>query len=185
MDTTPDSSDEAVARAVQAGDQEQFGHLVDRYETKLKRYGKKFLAHHDDIDDIVQDVFISAFRAIQSFDTAERFSPWIYRIAHNAFVNALRKQKHSPLSIDFDTLLSYPAPQDTAEKERDRAEFRQLIDRGLAELAPKYREVLVLHYYEDLSYKDIAQVLKVPIGTVGIRLSRAKDALKGHLTHAL
>jgi RNA polymerase sigma-70 factor (ECF subfamily) len=182
MDTPTDRSDEVIAQSVQAGDHEQFGTLVDRYEAKLKRYGTKFLRDHDDI---VQDVFISAFRAIQSFNTSERFSPWIYRIAHNAFVNALRKRQHSPLSIDFDTLLAYSTHEDPAEHERERAEIRTVIDKGMGTLAPKYQEVLVLHYFEDMSYKDIAAILHVPIGTVGIRIKRAKEALKSQLTHAL
>jgi RNA polymerase sigma-70 factor (ECF subfamily) len=82
-------TDEQIAVRVQSGEQELFGALMERYEPKLSRYGRKFLASPDNIDDIVQDVFISAYQNIQSFDLTRRFSPWIYRIAHNAYVNAL------------------------------------------------------------------------------------------------
>ena len=171
-------TDEAIAKAVQAGDTERFGTLVERYEAKLKRYGTKFLSNKDNIDDIVQDVFVAAFSAIQSFDITQRFSPWLYRVAHNAFVNALRKGKYSPHFIDFDTLVSYAVYEDPHERERELDEMRVLLDKGISTLSPKYREVLVLHYFEDMSYKDIADILKVQTGTVGVRLKRAKEALR-------
>jgi RNA polymerase sigma-70 factor (ECF subfamily) len=170
-------TDEEVARQVQQGDTESFGILVDRYEARLTRYGRKFLSRQEDIEDIVQDIFMRTFQNIQSFNPAERLSPWLYRIAHNAFVNELRRRGKMPLLIDFDTLFSHPAYEDPAESERDQRDMRALIDRGLKTLPPKYREVLVLHYFEELPYRDIADVLQVPIGTVGIRLKRAKKAL--------
>jgi len=172
------NSDEYIAALVQAGDKEAFGTLLDRYEAKLLRYGRKFLARQEDIEDIVQDAFVSAYQNIQSFDTAQKFSPWIYRIAHNAFINALRKNSRGPLIIDFDTLISHPVYDDPHERERDQKDMRASLDRGLEKLAPKYREVLALYYFEEMSYKDIAEVLGVPQGTVGIRLRRAKEALK-------
>lgn len=181
VDPSPDTPDEDIARRTQSGDVDAFGILVDRYEKKLKRYGTKFLARPEDIEDIVQDVFTRAYASIQSFDSSLRFSPWLYRIAHNAFVNALRKGKYRPYLVDFDTLVAHPVYEDPAEAARDRADIKALIDRGIETLSPKYREVLLLHYYEELSYKDIADVLRVPVGTVGVRLKRAKDALK----HAL
>ncbi len=179
----PDSTvlkDEEAARRVQSGDRESFGLLVERYEAKLTRYGRRFLSRKEDITDIVQDVFISAYQNMQSFDASQRFNPWIYRIAHNAFVNALRKNERTPIGIDFDTLISHPVYDDPAESEREQRDMRTMIDRGLEKLKPKYREVLVLHYLEELSYKDIADVLSVPQGTVGVRLRRAKEALAGH-----
>ncbi|HVV38950.1 MAG TPA: RNA polymerase sigma factor [Candidatus Paceibacterota bacterium] len=173
-------TDEELARRVQSGDKEVFGALMERYEQKLLRYGAKFLATHDDIVDIVQDVFIRTYQNIQSFDTSQRFSPWIYRIAHNAFVNALKRRSYNPLTlVDFDTFISHVAYEDPAPKERERKEMRAMIDKGLEELQPKYREVLILHYLEDMPYKEIADILQIPSGTVGIRIKRAKEALKG------
>lgn len=174
-----DRTDEAYAIAVQRGDKEAFGALVERYEEKLLRYGKRFLAERRDVEDIVQEVFVSAYRNIQSFDPSQRFSPWIYRIAHNAFVDGLRKNSRNPFTlVDFDTFVSYPVHDDSAERDRDQREIKTLIDRGLAKLSPKYREVLILYYAEELSYKEIADVLRVPIGTVSARVKRAKDELK-------
>ena len=112
-------------------------------------------------------------------DASQRFSPWIYRIAHNAFVDDLKKKSRNPLSfVDFDTLVSHPAYDDPAEGEREQKEVQAMIQKGLEELAPKYREVLILHYLEDLPYKEIADVLHIPLGTVSVRIRRAKAALK-------
>src|SRR3954463_6498094 len=86
-------TDEQVALAVQAGASNRFGELVERYEAKLLRYARKFLLDPDDAQDIVQDIFIKAYENLQSFDVSRRFSPWIYRIAHNEFVNALKKRE--------------------------------------------------------------------------------------------
>ncbi len=172
-------SDEEVAKLVQDGDREQFGLLVERYEEKLLRYGRKFLSRSEDIEDIVQDVFINCYQNLQGFDTAQRFSPWIYRIAHNAFVNGLRKQKRNPLVfVDFDTFVAHPVYEDPVPREREQAEVKGMIEKSLEHLKSHYREVLVLYYLEELSYKEISDILQVPTGTVGIRLKRAKDALK-------
>ena len=173
-----DITDESIVMLVQKGDKEAFGLLVDRYQNKLARYGRKFLSRVEDIEDMVQNVFISAYENIQNFDVTLKFSSWIYRIEHNTFVNALRKNTKSFLTIDFDTLLSHPVYDDPDIKEREQKEMRVLIDQGLEDISSKYREVLVLHYLEEISYKDIAEILQVPIGTIGIRIKRAKEALR-------
>jgi len=183
-DSPESHTDEELAKRVQAGDTEAFGALMERYEAKLGRYGHKFLSDREDITDIVQEAFVRAYQNMQSFDTAQRFSPWMYRIAHNAFVSELRKRSRSPvISVDFDSMVSHPAYDDPAPKEREQKEMRVLIDKGLGKLSPKYREVLVLFYLEELSYKEIADVLSVPVSTIGIRLKRAKEALMKTYQH--
>ncbi len=179
MAVEQDATDEHIVEAVQRGDTDAYGELVSRYESKLLRYGRKFLARDEDRQDIVQDIFISAYQNIQSFDTTLRFSPWIYRIAHNAFVNELRKNEKRPLlPFDFDTIIPHAVYEDPVENEREQKDMRAYLERGLEQIPSKYREVLVLHYFEDMAYKDIADILQVPQGTVGIRLKRAKEALR-------
>jgi RNA polymerase sigma-70 factor (ECF subfamily) len=172
-------TDEQLAISVQNGDREAFGALVERYEAKLLRYGKKFLSTHEDIQDMVQDIFISAYKNIKSFDPKQKFSPWIYRIAHNAFVNGLRSKIRNPLLLfDLDTLVSHPIYEDPAEKERELADMKKMIDIGLEKIPDKYREALILYYLEELSYQEIADVLHIPISTVGVRIRRGKEALR-------
>lgn len=178
-DTESHKSDEEIARSVQAGDTEAFGILVERYEEKLLRYGKRFLAAKEDIEDIVQDAFINAYRNMKSFDTKMRFSPWMYRIAHNAFANELRRRSHSPITLmDFDTLVSHSAHEDPPPSKLEQEEMKKMVEIGLEKLEPKYREVILLYYIEEMSYAEIGDILQVPTGTVGVRIKRAKDALK-------
>lgn len=172
-------TDEELAGEVQRGNIELFGVLMERYQEKITRYGNKFLSSRENIEDVVQEVFIKAYENIQSFDATQKFSPWIYRIAHNTYINALKKSERGPLYLfDFDTLISHTVVADPIEKEREQTEIKKIVDKGLDELEPKYREILVLYYLEELSYKEISDVLHIPIGTVGIRLSRAKEMLR-------
>jgi RNA polymerase sigma-70 factor (ECF subfamily) len=176
-------SDEEVVRLVQLGEAEMFSVLVDRYEEKLLRYGRRFISEEADIEDIVQDVFMNAYENIQSFSTKRRFSPWIYRIAHNAYVNKLKKSVRDRLrSIDLDTLVSHPAYEDPAESERERQEIGKLLEAALEKLPLKYREVLVLYYLEEVPYKEISDILGIPVSTVGVRLGRGREALKNIYT---
>lgn len=183
----PDTPDEQLALRAQHGDTEAFGELVERFEPKLLRYGRKFLSGREDIEDITQEVFIKAYQNIQEFDVTRRFSPWIYRIAHNAFTNALRARSRNPVrffGFEFDTFVPHASEAVTQETEYEQHEIRALIERGLSQISPAYAEVLILYYLEELRYEQIAEVLRVPVGTVGVRLQRARIALK-HNAHEL
>ncbi len=172
-------TDEEVAKLVQGGDKESFGELMKRYDAKLSRYGRKFLSSKENIGDMVQDIFINTYRNIQSFDTSLSFSSWIYRIAHNAFVNGLKKQKRSMIPIfDFDVFAPYSVYEDPEQTEREKNEVKEWIEKGLEKLETKYKEVIILHYIEDMSYKEISDIMQVPVGTVGIRIKRGKEKLK-------
>jgi RNA polymerase sigma-70 factor (ECF subfamily) len=143
------------------------------------RYARKFLSGPDDMKDIVQDIFVKVYVNIKSFDIKQRFSPWIYRIAHNEFVNALKKKKSEKISfIDFDVLFPHPAALEAADLNVDKNDLRRLLDLSLEKVPAKYREPLVLYYFEEMSYKEIAEIMHLPTSTVGIRLQRAKLLLK-------
>lgn len=179
--TPREVSDEELALKIQKGDSECFGVLMERYTEKLTRYGKKFLSNADNIEDIVQDVFIKTFQNIQDFDTSLKFSSWIYRIAHNAFVNGLKKQQKSMVlmpDFDLDIFMSHHKYVDPKIEEREYKELTQMIEKGIDSLKQKYKEVIVLHFLENMSYKDISDILRIPIGTVGIRVMRGKEQLK-------
>lgn len=172
-------TDEAIARMVQGGDVEAFGVLVDRYTSKMERYAYKFLFGYDDRQDMVQSVFVKAYTNIQSFDTRRSFSPWLYRIAHNEFISAIKKNGREAIPFfDPDTLLPHPVSLERATSDAEFRELHEMLEAYLEKLSPKYREVLVLFYYEEMDYESIADVLLVPVSTVGVRLRRAREALK-------
>ncbi len=173
-----DLKDEEIARLVQSGNRQAFGTLVERFGPKLLRYARKFLFDYADAEDQVQEAFIKAYTNIKSFDSTRAFSPWIYRIAHNQFINAIKKRGREPVAfIDLDLLVPFLRSDADPGRDADRSEVRKLLDVGLAKLKPKYRETLVLYYYEDFDYQQMAEVLHVPVSTVGVRLLRAKKAL--------
>jgi RNA polymerase sigma-70 factor (ECF subfamily) len=174
-------NDEEIATQVQKGDIESFRVLVERYEPKMTRYAKRFFFDGDEGKDLVQEVFIKAYVNIQSFDASRRFSPWIYRIAHNEFVNNIKKRQKERDNVsifDFDLLFPHLAAKETADDGFNKAEMKSMLDRSLSELGPKYKEPLVLYYFEDMDYREIADILHIPISTVGVRLQRGRAMLK-------
>lgn len=176
---SPTVKDEEIVQKVIQGDKDLFGELIDRYEEKLTRYVRRFTQQSDDVEDIIQIVFIKAYTNLQSFDTARSFNSWIYRIAHNESVTHLKKRGNEKVSfIDFDTFLPHPFAKEEADGRTLVREIRELLETSLSKISPKYREVLVLYYYDELSYQEIAEVLHIPIATVGVRIKRGKDALE-------
>ena len=172
-------TDEEIARRVQKGDREAFGILVDRYEAKIQRYGRKFLSGREDRDDIIQEVFIKAYANMKSFDASRRFSPWIYRIAHNEFVNAAKKNSAQKIfSFDLDILFPHLVAPETADSDVEKNELRSLLDQCLGRIGWKYRETLILYFFEEMDYREIADVLQIPVSTVGVRLKRGKEMLR-------
>ncbi len=175
-------TDEDIVLRVQAGEADPFGLLIERYEPKMARYARRFFHDRDGIKDLVQDVFIKAYANIQSFDTGRRFSSWLYRIAHNEFVNALKKRsRFSFISLDPDAIFPHPAAKETADAGINAKEIKDMLDLGLKNLDEKYREPLILHYFEELDYREIAEIMQLPMGTVGVRLRRGRELLKNML----
>jgi|SRR3989344_1796711 len=172
--------DEQIAGLVQSGKSEFFGILINRYQDKITRYARKFLSDADQTKDIVQEVFIKAYVNIQSFDTKRKFSPWLYRIAHNEFVNTLRKNQNRFLPIfNLDTFFPHYASKDIGISEQlERKEMKELVEVCVNKLEVKYKEPIILYYIEELSYKEIADVMAIPVSTVGIRIKRAKDMMQ-------
>lgn len=171
-------SDEQLMRRVIAGEAEEFGHIIVRYEGKMRRYARRFLRIRGDIDDVVQEVFIKAFENARSFDPEQKFSSWLYRIAHNAFLNHLRDSRRAVLDVDFDAVAPFLySSEDVAQQAYEKG-MLQRMDGCMASLDAKYREVLTLRFFEDLSYDEIADILKIPISTVGVRISRGLKAMR-------
>ena len=169
-------SDEKIVESVQSGEVELFGILVERYEEKIKRYSKRFLSNHQDIEDVVQEIFLKAYENIQSFDSKRKFSSWFYRIAHNELVNALKKKKH--FSFDLDTFLPYLSGDNHLDEGIDFQRMKEVLDQCLEKLEPKYREPIIFFYFENFSYQEISDILQIPVSTVGVGIKRAKEKIK-------
>jgi RNA polymerase sigma-70 factor (ECF subfamily) len=176
-----EETEEAIVSRIQQGYTNEIGTLIDRYESKLKRYLEKNIRTREDITDILQDVFVKTYTNIHRFDIQQRFSPWIYRIAHNEMVNYIKKKKSLPFSW-FEPDVLIPFLQESTDEsvllKSDRAYEKERIEKILDKIPPAQREILTLYFYEELSYKEISDVLRIPIATVGVRLTRAKKQVE-------
>ncbi len=176
MSKLADLSDERVVVKV-LGDKEAYVELVRRYEEKLLRY-VRYLIGDREADEVVQETFIKTYINLRSFkEKRGKFSSWIYRIAHNEAMNKVKKKRD--VSLDVNDWLKEVLPgKANVEKEYERKEEKEMVREGLSKLSFKYRSVLSLYYLEDKNYEEISEILKIPMGTVGIRLRRGKEKLR-------
>ncbi len=169
-------SDEMIVSQIVAGDTAQFEEIMQRYEARLLRYVVYLI--HDEMTarDVVQETFIKTYQHLRGFNAKYKFSSWIYRIAHNEAMNAVKKyhRETSTENEDF-TDESYDIHMDEI---LDKEIVKDHVQTCLAKLQPKYREVIQLVYFEGMKYEDISDILQIPSSTVGVRLSRAKAKLK-------
>ena len=159
------SDEELVSLTLKS--QDFFYCLVKNYEAKLTRYIRRISnCTNEDIEDLLQEIFIKSYKNLNAFDNSLKFSSWIYRIAHNETISHFRKQKARPQTITFDTeddILENFASDLDLEKETDIKISKDKIFKVLAKLDIKYREVLVLKFFEDKSYQEMSDILKKPV----------------------
>ncbi len=173
-----EKTDEELAVLAQKGDILSFSVLLERYEKKLLRYGKRFLFNYENVEDAVQVIFIKVYENINSFQATKKFSSWIYRIAHNHFINIIIKTKKEPfLFFDADVIFSFSNKRNVLADIIKEEEIKK-IEGCLGNINIRYREVIILYYFEDKSYKEIADILGIPTSTVGIRLKRGREQIK-------
>ncbi len=129
----------------------------------------------------MQDVFIKAYRNLYGFDVRRKFSPWIYRIAHNEALNYLKKHSHELIDLDDEELEIIDEKADIKE-DLDSVIFKEKIEKALAALSDKYREPFILYFFEERSYEEISDILRIPRSTVGVLIMRAKKNLKEYFS---
>ena len=176
----PPSDAEVVRMTLK--DPNQYGLLVERYEAKLQRYITRLgVRVHDDQLDVLQEIFIKAYRNLNSFDTTLSFSSWIYRIAHNEAISFYRKKNVRPeghLVGDGEEVLSFISSSlDTADVKFDKNINAEEVNKALALIDEKYRESLILRFFEHKEYDEISDILQIPIGSVGTLIHRGKKQL--------
>jgi RNA polymerase sigma-70 factor (ECF subfamily) len=139
----------------------------------------QYLLRDDDAAaDVIQNSFIKAFINLRGFNVKKKFSSWIYRIVHNEAINEIKKHKRE-ISLDSNEWLKDIGSDDkTAEEDIDKERAKTLLKENLQKIPLKYSEPLELYYIEERSYEEISDILKMPTGTVGTRISRGKKALK-------
>ena len=182
--TAEKNNDTGLLEQFVLGDEEAFKEVVSRYKNGLYAFLRRFLSNRDLADDIFQETFLQLYTSRESFDTSKPLQPWLFTIAANKAKDALRKQhRTSAMTIgsvidneqmSFEDVLSSISsesvvPEDTLEKDEKSAQVRQVI----SNMPENLREILILSYFNKFSYKQMADVLSIPIGTVKSRLHTA------------
>ncbi|MEN9920963.1 MAG: hypothetical protein RL538_856 [Candidatus Parcubacteria bacterium] len=180
LPSLPASDEEIVKNTLT--DPNQYGLLMERYEAKLKRYVTRLgIRNTDDQLDVLQEIFIKAYRNLNGFDTSLSFSSWIYRIAHNEAISFYRKKNVRPeghLVGDGDEILGFLASSQEGEEVKfDKVINADEVNRALEHLDEKYREPIILRFFEHKEYDEISDILEIPIGSVGTLLHRGKKQL--------
>jgi RNA polymerase sigma-70 factor (ECF subfamily) len=176
------SEDNILVKSIQAGDTDLFAVIIERYQGKLFAYLYRLIGSREEAEDLLQDVFIKAFKNMQSYDAERKFSSWIYRIAHNEAINYIKRRSlkrfisWEDITTTKDKLISNSA-EDGADKLWLRKEAIGEVDEAMNKLPIKYKQVLLLRYYSENSYEEISEILQKPVNTVGTLINRAKKKL--------
>lgn len=162
--------------------QDNFLYIVNRYEKKLLSFILRISnVSYQDAQDLLQEIFIKIYQNLNDYDPGLKFSSWIYRIARNHVISHYRKNKNRPQVLPFeleqDMFENLAADFDLGQTVETKL-TRERIFAVLDKLKPKYREVIVLRYFEEKSYDEISDIIKKPTGTVGTMINRAKKQLK-------
>lgn len=172
--------------AARAGNQDAFAQLVEANQGRIYNLTLRMTGNPEDAADVTQEAFLSAWRALPNFQGESSFATWMYRLASNATIDFLRREKrrreHTPsVSIDAESegqKLEISDIRYSPEASLERAELRAAIERGLSELSDAHRAVLILRELEGLSYQEIARTLDLEEGTVKSRIARARLELR-------
>ena len=180
--------DRALVARVLEGDRDRFTELVRRYEKRLVNYVFRITHRYEEAHDLAQEIFVKVYLALDRYDPKYQFSTWLFRIAQNSAIDALRKKSISEVPLVRTT------EDEPTGKEREFADvgvspYRDLknkqlasaIEKAVDNLPPDYRELIQLRHFAELSYEEIASMKKLPLGTVKNKLFRARNLLKTEL----
>jgi len=186
--TNPDME---LVRLAQVGDERAFQALVVKYQRRIARHVARYVRSAADVEDVVQETFIKAYRGLSAFRGESAFYSWLYRIATNAALNHLKRSPAEELlgedTPEDRTDAFEPGVSDGENPERTlmASQIADAVKRGLARLQPDLVEALTLFEVEGKSYAEIAEMLAIPIGTVRTRIFRAREGLARHLQPVL
>ena len=170
------------------GNETAFHQLMQKYQRALYHHIRRIVRDRQELDDLVQESFIKAFGALESYSSQYAFSTWLYKIATNHSIDFLRKKKLATLSIDAPVRtregeVEYEVPDTTYRPDRHIVEDQRktIIQSAIDNLPEKYHRVIVMRHQQDKSYEEIARELDLPLGTVKAHIFRARELLNKYL----
>ncbi len=176
-------ADSALVERALDGADAGFEELVRRYQRPIVSYVYRMIGDYEAALDLTQDVFIKVYGSLARYRSEYKFSTWIYRIAHNAAIDYLRRMGPRTQELETEDGYARPFPSGlmTPEQESERKERRAEIEDVVRALPAAYRELIILRHGHDLSYDEIAEVTGLPLGTVKNRIFRAREAMRSPL----
>jgi RNA polymerase sigma-70 factor, ECF subfamily len=175
-----------VARIL-GGDRDRFTELVRRYEKRLVNYVFRITHRYEEAHDLAQEIFVKVYLALDRYDPKYQFSTWLFRIAQNASIDALRKKSIAevplarPTDEEPEREREFADPDTSPYRDLKNKQLASAIDKAVEKLPPDYRELIQLRHFAELSYEEIASMKKLPLGTVKNKLFRARNLLKTEL----
>ena len=170
------ATDQQLIEFVLGGDAIAFEHLFNRYRDSIYQlYIQRTGGNVDDTNDLLQETFIKVYINLHRYSTAYTFGQWVYTIARNTFIDFVRRRQDD-LSID-ERFSSPPSTTPTPEESVISMQQRTQIEHYLERLAPRYRTLIVMRFFDEYSYEEIAANLKLPLGTVKTQIHRAREQM--------
>ncbi|WP_419882675.1 RNA polymerase sigma factor SigW [Peribacillus sp. B-H-3] len=177
-------------KQVLKGDQNAFSEIVELYKDRVYQLCYRMLGNSHEAEDMAQEAFLRAYINIRSFHIQMKFSTWLYRIATNLCIDRIRKKKPDYFldaevagTEGLDLYSQIASESSNPEEELESMELRKTIQEEILKLPEKYRSAIVLKYIEELSLKEISEILDLPVGTVKTRIHRGREALRKQLGH--
>jgi RNA polymerase sigma-70 factor (ECF subfamily) len=183
--------DRALVARILEGDRDRFTELMKRYEKRIVNYVYRITHRYEEAHDLAQEIFVKVYLALDRYDPKYQFSTWLFRIAQNSAIDALRKKSVSevPLARPADDESSVLKDREfadggvTPERALKNKQLGAAIAKAVEDLPSDYRELIQLRHYAELSYEEIATMKQLPLGTVKNKLFRARNLLKDALDH--
>lgn len=173
---------ELIATSIN-GREDSFEELVKRYQRPIISYVYRMLKDYDASLDVTQEVFIKVYKSLERYNSAYKFSTWLYRIAHNATIDYIRRRADKEQSIENETdegtyQLQFESSSPTPEQNHELREWHSEVESVVNCLPIVYRELVILRHGKELSYGEIVEVTGLPLGTVKNRLFRAREMMR-------
>ena len=177
----PEIAPEAVV-AAQEGDEQAFAAIVEHYRQAVFALAWRMTHDATRAEDLAQEVFLRLWRKLDQFDPSRPLRPWLMRLATNTCINLLKRKRLPTVSIhrepDEGDWREPAADEPLADEAAEKGELLDRLEAAIAELPDAYRVVVTLRHVQDLSYEEISQALGCPLGTVKVRLFRARERLR-------
>lgn len=174
---------QAIRRCLE-GDRDAFAAVVQQYQAQVLALCLRMTGNREDAADAAQQAFVQAYRHLDQYDQHHPFRSWLFRIATNESISLLRRRGRQAAAVEDETLQAVADPAQGAPALVDLAQDREQVRQAVARLPDHFRTVVVMFYFQELSYQEISRQTGLPVGTISTHLFRAKQLLKRSLTEA-